>query len=162
MPVVATPVAVPAASGVISITEVRDFLRDYAGMNPLWDDVEFSDIELATAIDRAVDIANVVDRTTSWTAISFPNKYVLLLGAAHYLMQSESFRQMRNQASYQDGNIQPIGVDDKQAMYAQMAGMLKQEFRQHVSQMKISENMNASGFIRSPLFRGTIVGGGNV
>jgi len=112
---------------------VRDFLRDYTGHNPLLDDVEFSDTELATAIDRAVDIANVVDRATNWTSATFPNKYVLLTGAAHYLMQSEAFRQLRNQASYQDGNIQPVGIDDKYGQYLQLAGSLKQEFRAHVS-----------------------------
>lgn len=151
MPVVGTPVAAPATSSIISIDEVRAFLRDYPEKNPLLDDVEFSDSELTTSIDRAIDFANIVDRPTNWTPSSFPNKLLLLMGSVSYLLMSESFRQLRNEAIYQDGNIQPVGLDNKQAAYAGLSQSLRAEFRSSVSQLKIAQNMETRGFYRSPL-----------
>ena len=151
MPVQGTPVAAPA-SGALTPEEIREFLRDYSGMNPLLDDVEFSDKECETAVLRAVDLANAIARPTSWSAKTFPNKYVLLLGATSHLMKSESFRQLRNQATYQDGNMQPVGVDDKQALYAAMGASLRNEFGQMVTSIKISDNMKQWSNLRSPLY----------
>lgn len=126
-------------------------MRDYTDNNPLLDAVEFSDVEMDTAVDRAVDLANMVDRPTSWTVEQFPNKTLLLMGAAAHLLRSESFRQVRNEAQYQDGNIQPVGIDNKSQSYSGLSQALQGEFKQHVSQLKISENMNAGGGFNSPL-----------
>ncbi|MAG27829.1 hypothetical protein CMI47_20050 [Candidatus Pacearchaeota archaeon] len=150
MAVTGTPV-VAAAANTITATEMREFLRDYAVQNPLLDTVEFSDTEFTTAIDRAVDHANVISRATTWAAANFPNKYALLIGAAQYILQSEAFRQVRNQATYQDGNIQPIGIDDKQAAYLGMSQALKQEYIQLVTSIKIAENMSVRGSLASPV-----------
>ena len=151
MPVQGTPVAAKSP-GSLTPAEIREFLRDYSGMNPLLDDVEFSDSECETATLRAIDLANAIARPTGWTLESFPNKYVLLLGAASHLMKSESFRQLRNQATYQDGNMQPVGVDDKQALYVGMSTSLRNEFGQMVTSIKISENMGQWSHLRSPLY----------
>ena len=67
-------------------------------------------------------------------------------------MKSESFRQLRNQATYQDGNMQPVGVDDKQALYVGMSTSLRNEFGQMVTSIKISENMGQWSHLRSPLY----------
>lgn len=149
MPVVGTPVAVVASSSLDS-TAVRMFLRDYSSKNPLLADVEFSDDEIDAALLSALDHANAIGRPTDWNLLSFPNKYVLQMGTVSYLLKSEAFRQLRNQASYQDGNIQPVGVDDKQAGYAQLAGMLAGEFVQLVTSLKISANMQSRS-VSSPL-----------
>jgi hypothetical protein len=150
MAVTGTPV-VAAAANTITATEMREFLRDYAVKNPLLATVEFSDAEFTAAIARAVDHANVIARTTTWATTNFPNKYALLIGAAQYILQSEAFRQIRNQATYQDGNIQPIGIDDKQAAYLGMSQALKQEYIQLVTSIKIAENMSARGSLASPV-----------
>lgn len=55
----------------------------------------------------------------------------------------EAFRQTRNQVTYQDGDIQPIGLDDKQAQYLALAAMCKQEFETTAKNFKISQNMEA-------------------
>lgn len=151
MPVQATPVVAPSSTRVVTSEELRAFMRDYTGNNPLLDAVEFSDAEMDTAVERAVDLANMVDRPTSWTVTEFPNKTLLLMGAAAHLLQSESFRQVRNEAQYQDGNIQPVGIDNKSQSYAGISQALRAEFKQHASQIKISENMNATGGFNSPL-----------
>ena len=149
MPVVATPVV----SSALTSEKVREFMRDYSNMNPLLDDVEFSDKEINSAIDRAVDHANVIGRPTGYTKERFPNTYVLLLGTCSFLLKSEAFRQLRNQATYQDGNIQPVGIDDKQQLYSSLSQALSSEFNQLMMSIKISANMRASGRLASPLYR---------
>ena len=149
MPVTATPVV---ASSLTS-DRVREFMRDYSNMNPLLDDVEFSDAEITSAINRAVDHANVIGRPTGYTVDRFPNQYVLLLGASSFLLKSEAFRQLRNQATYQDGNIQPVGIDDKQQLYSSLSNALSAEFNQLVMSIKVAANMATRGRLASPLYR---------
>ena len=153
MPVVATPTGVQGASPSVTSDQVRMFLRDYASKNPLLGDVEFSDEEIGVALQVAVDQANVIGRPTAYTVAGFPNGYVLRLGAVSYLLKSESFRQVRNEATYQDGNIQPVGIDNKQQAYLGVAGVLSQEFVQLVTSIKVAENMSLSRGMSSPLRR---------
>ena len=149
MPVVGTPVPASGSSG-LSPDDIRMFLRDYAPKNPLLADVEFSDSEVSAALSSAVDHANVIGRPTNYSVANFPNKYVLKIGTASYLLKSEAFRQLRNEATYQDGNIQPVGIDNKQSGYAQLSAALSQEFIQLVTSVKIAQNMIVRGS-RSPL-----------
>lgn len=148
MPVIATPVK----TSTVQVESLRQFMRDYVDMNPLHDDVEFSDEELEVALNQACLHANVIGRPTSYTVGTFPNAYVLNIGAVSHLQKSEAMRQLRNQASFQDGNIQGVGIDDKSSGYLQLAQMMQQEFTQHVQNLKITSNLPVSGF-RSPLGR---------
>jgi len=132
--------------------ELRLFLRDYFNKNPLHDDVEFVDSELDAAMTNAVRHANVIDRPTSWTVDTFPDTYVLMIGASGHLTKSESIRQLRNQAQFQDGNIQSVGLDEKSSAYLQLSQVLTQEFTQHVRNIKITTNLPIRGF-GSPLSR---------
>ena len=150
MPVAGTPVVAPASS-TLTTNAMREFIRDYAAKNPLLADVEFSDTEIDSAITDTVDHANHIARVTTWTSGTFPSRYVLKLGAAAYLLTSESFRQVRNQASYQDGNIQPIGIDDKMSQYAQLAQQMQSQFVQLVTSLKVAENMAVSDSLGSPV-----------
>jgi hypothetical protein len=148
MAVVATPVS-QASSQVDSL---RLFIRDYFDKNPLHDDVEFTDSELEVALEQAVLHANIIGRPTSYTLSAFPNTYVLNVGAVAHLQKSEGIRQLRNQASFQDGNIQGVGIDDKSSGYLQIAQVMQQEFTMHINNIKITTNLPISGF-RSPLGR---------
>jgi hypothetical protein len=150
VPIAGTPVVV-VSSSTLDTDSMREFIRDYASKNPLLADVEFSDTEINSAITDTIDHANHIARITTWTTGTFPSRYVLKLGAAGYLMTSESFRQVRNQASYQDGNIQPIGIDDKMAQYSQLAQSLKGEFVRLVTSLKVAENMAAADSLGSPV-----------
>lgn len=148
MPVVATPVK----SSNTVVSGLRLFMRDFFDKNPLHDSVEFTDEELTVALEQACLHANIIGRPTSYTVSTFPNTYVLQMGAAAHLHKSEAIRQMRNQASFQDGNIQGVGIDDKSSGYLQISQMLQQEFTQHVQNIKITSNLPVSGF-KSPLGR---------
>jgi hypothetical protein len=81
---------------------------------------------------------------------NFPNEYMLLLGAARFLMVSESFHQLRNQANAQDGDVAPTGIYDKAQGYLALAQALKAEWDQLTRQMKNQFNMEgAYGFLGS-------------
>ena len=155
MPVVGTPT--PPA--VVSEDEIRMWLRDYAlghlpgGQgNLILDDVQFSRNELTFAVKMAVSNFNAITPISSFltNGSNFPNEYLLLLGTARFLMFSESFHQLRNQASVQDGDIAPSGIYDKSQMYLGLAQALKGEWDQLTRQMKNQFNMEgAYGFFGS-------------
>jgi hypothetical protein len=152
MPVQATPVEVSNSyqNWVVTPDDVRMFMRDYPNMNILLADREFSDEEILRAFKMAISQANIIARPTDYTETNFPNAYTLQLGVAAYLMRTESFRQLRNQAQFQDGNIQPVGIDTKHSEYLQHSSQLSQEFQQNMTLIKVNENMNTFGMFRSP------------
>ena len=153
MSIQATPVSQSDSySGwVVSPEDVRMYMRDYPNMNILLADREFSDEEILKAMKMTLSLANIVARPTDYTYTNFPNAYCFLVGIAAHLMRTESFRQLRNQAQYQDGNIQPVGIDTKQGEYLQQAAQLNSEFQQMVTTIKVNENMSTFGMFRSPV-----------
>lgn len=139
-------VGTPTTPVVVSKDQVRMFLRDRADKNILLDDVQFTDNELNLATEMAVSAFNCVTPQTRFTPSSFPEhaRYLLLIGTARFLLMSESFMQARNQATYQDGDIAPIGIDDKAALYSQLANGLKQEWDELVRGIKTQNNMESA------------------
>lgn len=142
MPVVGTP----TTPTVVTNDQVRMFLRDRSDKNILLDDVQFSDDELNLAAEMAVSAYNSVTPQTSLTPSTFPDniKYVLMIGTVRFLLNSETFLQIRNQATYQDGDVSPIGIDDKMAQYAQLARGLKEEWDELVRGIKTQNNMESA------------------
>lgn len=117
-------------------------LRDRAENNLLLDQVQFTDTELDNAIALAVSEWNMFTPISSVEASGIP-KAALLLGTASWLMRSEAFLQIRNQATYQDGEIVSIGIDDKFGLYTQFATALRTEWRDLAKNYKIQQNMEA-------------------
>ena len=142
MPVVATP----TTPTVVSKDQVRMFMRDYANNNILLDDVQFTDRELNFALEMAASAFNSVTPQTNFTASSFPIhlRYLLLVGTSRFLLMSESFMQVRNQATVQDGDISPIGISDKSALYAQLSQQLKAEWDELTRGIKTQNNMESA------------------
>lgn len=145
MPVTATP----TTPLVVTLDDVRGFLRDVAGsvpgtgvVNTMFDLPEFSDADIQRAQKFTVSRFNVMTPPSNDSADTM-NSWLLLIGVAEFLVMSEAFRQTRNQVTYQDGDIQPIGLDDKQQMYMALAQMCKQEFEEKAKNYKISRNMEA-------------------
>jgi len=142
MPIVGTPVT-PA---VVTKDQIRMFMRDLAPNNILLDDVQFKDEELNLAVEMTVSAYNCVTPQTNLTPQNFPThaRYVLLIGTARFLLMSESFMQVRNQATVQDGDIAPIGISDKAALYSQLAKNLKDEWDEIVRGVKTQNNMESA------------------
>lgn len=146
MPVTGTPTATPA----ISSEEIRMFMRDVAGQVPgtgveniMFDLPEFSDADINRAMKFTVARFNVMTPPSN-DAMEGINIWLLLMGCCEFLVTSEAFRQQRNQVTYQDGDIQPIGLDDKQALYLAMAQLLKAEFEEKAKSWKVSRNMESA------------------
>lgn len=139
------------AGWVVTPDDVREFMRDFPDNNILLDGVEFSDPDIKRAINFTLSMGNVTARPTSYTITNFPNAYTLLMGICSFLLKSEGLRQLRNEAMYQDGNIQPVGIDNKQQAYAALAAQYQQEFIQMLTAIKVQENLNSFGQMGSPV-----------
>jgi hypothetical protein len=137
-------VGTPTTPFVITRDQVRMFLRDRADQNILLDDVQFSDSELSFAIEMAVESYNAVTPASALTPSNFPNKYVLLIGTVKFLLSSESFLQIRNQATWSDGDVQNLGLHDKAAAYAQLAQQLKAEWDELTRGLKTQQNLEGA------------------
>lgn len=154
MPVVGTPVA---SAPVVSVADMRLWLRDVAlGVLPggqgniLLDAVQFTQDEVNFALRMAVSNYNALTPQSGHTIENFPHEYLLLLGAARFLMVSESFHQLRNQATVQDGDIAPSGIYDKHQAYLALAQTLKAEWQELSRGIKNQNNMEgAYGFLGS-------------
>lgn len=149
MPVTGTP----TPQSTVTEDMIRMWLRDYAlGSLPggqgnlLLDDVQFTRDELTFATRMAVSNFNAITPISSFLVdgSNFPNEYLLLLGTARFLMISESFHQLRNQANVQDGDIAPSGIYDKAQAYLGLAQALKAEWDGLTRNMKNQFNMEGA------------------
>lgn len=122
------------------------FLRDRADRNILLDEVQFTNDEVNFALEMAVSAFNGITPQTNLTPMSFPRhlRYLLLVGTARFLLMTESFLQARNQATVQDGDVSPIGIDDKSALYSQLAKSLKDEWDEQARGVKTQNNLESA------------------
>lgn len=147
MPVVGTP----TAATVLYRDQVRRFMRDYPGQVPdtgviniLLDNVEFSDADIEEAKAFTVNYFTAVPPIIGlFTETTIP-PVVLLYGTAAHLLNSEAFRQLRNRATVQDGDVQPIGIDDKYELYKDASDWMRQRFEQLAQRIKIQKNMEGA------------------
>lgn len=140
----------PTTPLIVTVDNLRIFLRDKAENNILLDGVQFTQDDVNQAIEFAVDGFNTITPISSYTASNMPSRYILLLGTAKYLMQSEAFIQIRNQATFQDGDIQSVGVSDKMTAYLQLVQSIKAEYDELSRSLKTQLNLeNAYGTLSS-------------
>jgi hypothetical protein len=153
MPIVGTP----TTATILNRDKIRRFMRDYAGqvkdtgvINILLDNVEFSDADVADAVEFTVNYYTALPPIIGvFTEATIP-PVVLLYGVAAHLLNSEAMRQLRNQATVQDGDVQPIGIDDKFQMYMQASDWMRNQFKELAQRIKIQQNMqNAYGGLSS-------------
>ncbi len=125
----------------LTLGQVTRFLRDYPSYNILLADVQFSEEDVNQAMHFASQRYNAMTPVTNYTVENFPNDYVLLIGTCLNLMHSEAFLQVRNQLTYTDGDVAPIGVDDKMAAYLRLKDDLNSEWKELARGMKTQANM---------------------
>jgi len=145
MPVTATPVT----TQLLTTDDIRGFLRDIAGQVPntgsyniMFDLPEFSDEEIRRGLKFTVARFNVMTPPSNDTQEGI-NIWLLLLGVCEFLLWSEMHRQARNQVAYGDGDVQPIGLDDKAPLYREMARTCHDEFEEKAKNFKISRNLES-------------------
>lgn len=136
-------VQLPANTFRLTTSEIRMFMRDQPQYNSLLDDIEFSDEDIALAMKLTVAKWNVFPPVSTVTGPEFLNEWILLCGVCSILLRSEGLRQKRNQLRTQDGNIAPIGLDDKEELYFRWAMMFNQEFEMHTKLFKLEQNMES-------------------
>lgn len=142
MPIVMTP----ASPIVLTEDEVRRFMRDYPDKNQLLDGVHFSQTEVNQGVEMVVSSYNMLSPISSITVQGWPagGKYLLLLGVAAYLAMSEAHLQARNQLTYQDGDIAPIGEFDKFPLYLQLAQVMQAQWDRSAREVKTQLNYEAA------------------
>lgn len=138
------PVVIPTNKSPLTVEDIRMFLRDLPAKNPLLlGELEFSDADLNRAIGFAVDKYNAMTPQTNLPGAAYINRWVLMVCVCSILLRSEGLRQLRNQLITQDGNIAPVGLDEKQALYMQWADNLQAEFDGLARQVKTQNNMES-------------------
>lgn len=137
------PVTLPQTTTPLKIEEIRMFLRDQPQYNVLLEDIEFSDDDIRLAMRLTLARYNAL---TPQTSISSPlqiNEWLLLAGVCCILFRSEGARQLRNQLVTQDGNVAPVGLDEKQELYVAWADRFCAEFDDKAQKIKIQLNMES-------------------
>lgn len=137
------PVQVPQNTVPLTTADIRMFLRDQPSYNILLDDVEFQNDEINFAVRLTVAKWNALPPITSLPGPEYLNEWVLLCGVCGILLRSEGLRQARNQLRTQDGNIAPVGIDDKEDIYMRWATLFGNEFELHARAAKMQQNMES-------------------
>jgi hypothetical protein len=136
----------------VTIEDIRYFLRDNLARNDLLERLEFTDAEVEKAMQMTTDLFNLIPPISYWSVTGFPNRALMILGAASVLLTSEAFAQARNQLTYSDGGIH-VGVDDKAALYLQLGEQMRAQFQQAATDLKIQMNAEqAFGGFASPYY----------
>ena len=139
------PVQVPTNALPLTTDDIRAFLRDQPKYNILIDGVEFSNEDITRAIRWTVAKWNAITpQSTEPPTGETLNEYVLLCGVAAILLRSEGVRQVRNQVTYQDGNMPQVSIDEKQDIYGAWAERMQQEFDFHARNIKTQNNMESA------------------
>jgi hypothetical protein len=119
------------------------FLRDQPDYNILLDDVEFPEEDIQLAMKLTVAKWNAVTPVSNLTSPDQLNEYILLVGTCGFLLKSEGLRQLRNQMAANDGNIDQVGLDEKEALYMRWATHFQNEFKEFARPMKVQQNMES-------------------
>lgn len=138
------PVALPATQTPLTTDDIRLFLRDMPDYNITLDGhLEFEEKDIQAAIRLTLAKWNAITPMSNVTDPAQLNAYVLLCGVCSLLLKSEGLRQMRNQIQTQEGNISPVGLDEKEALYMRWAVHFQEEFNGYAQRIKIQQNMES-------------------
>ena len=128
----------------ITALDVRLAIMDTSPeANQLLDDLEFSDMMIYHAVERAINEWNetppMLERV--FNATNFPWKEHLIKGAVGYLMQEVAFRYNRNRMQYNAAGL-TLDTSDKGPVYIAMAQAARKEWKDFVAASKTYLNMN--------------------
>lgn len=111
--------------------------------NQLLDDLEFSDMMIYHAVERAINEWNETPPglEKKYDATNFPFKEALIKGAVGFLMQEVSYRYNRNRMQYNAAGLQ-LDTNDKGPAYIAMAQAARLEWKNFVAAKKTELNMS--------------------
>ena len=110
--------------------------------NQLLDDLEFSDMMIYHAVERAINEWNETppDLEHRFDATTFPWTEHLIKGAVGYLMQEVAYRYNRNRMQYNAAGL-TLDTSDKGPTYIAMAQAARIEWKNFVAAKKTELNM---------------------
>ena len=139
----------------ITAMDVRLAVMDTsAEANQLFDDLEFSDMMIYHAIERAINEWNEVPPMLEhhFNATNFPWKEHLIKGAVGFLMQEVAYRYNRNRMQYSASGL-TLDTNDKGPAYIAMAQAARREWKDFVNASKTYLNMQECfGTFQLPYF----------
>jgi len=126
----------------ITVEDVRIFIKDYAGLNQLKGETEFSAPQIERAIDFTInDFNSTPPPIRPISKNNIPYLELLLLGVVGHLYTGVAFHEKRNQLPVTTGGI---SIDDssRAASYTQLAANLLSVYDRKKKEIKISRNMS--------------------
>jgi hypothetical protein len=129
-------------SPVLTPEEVREFISDKVESNHLLDGEEFTNTRIDLAIELAIGRFNMIPPVGSANIYMFPNKQILMYGTLAVLYEGQAALLARNHMSYSDGGIS-IPVEERMALYQQLAVMYGQAFETSARGLKIQMNLES-------------------
>lgn len=125
--------------GVISIAEVRLFMRDLdASFNDVLEELEFKDVEIAACIRRPVDVWNELlpfEPVLQYKYAAFPFRDNWIRATTGYLLELASHWYRRNDLPVAAGGVQ-VSDRDKHKTYEPKSKELREEYLAWAKQMK--------------------------
>lgn len=139
----------------VTAMDVRLALMDTsAELNSVLDDLEYSDMMILNAVERAMDEWEETPPSLGrhFSAADFPYRENLIKGAVGYLMQSVMYRYMRNRMQYSAAGL-TFDKNDKGSVYLQLAQQAKSEWKAFIMSAKTAMNMDeCMGVFSQPWF----------
>lgn len=142
---------------IITPEDLREYIQDRLESNHLLDDNEFSVTRLNLAIELAISEFNGMTPLSSYDLYTFPNKALLVNGALYKAFFGQAALLARNTMEYSDGGLQ-IPVEERMALYTNLAQLLQEEFRTSARAWKIQDNIESgwggisSDYARFPIW----------
>ena len=126
---------------VLTPEEVKLYIQDKAELNYLLPGEEFPLPQINLDIDLAIDSFNTgIAPISSFTAVTFPSKSILLMGTLAKLLAGQAALYARNQMDYSDGGIS-LPVEERAPLYIQLASMYESSFQQAAKTWKVNQNI---------------------
>jgi hypothetical protein len=135
-----SPVNVPRP--YVTLEDIRLFMIDKRPEdNYLLDDLEFTNEEITSAMNLAIDKFNSISPTiVYYTAQTFPFRYQLIEGTAAILLRMRAINLTRNRLNYQSQGGTAVQDKDRAPEYLALAKLLMEDFERESRDLK--KNMN--------------------
>lgn len=127
---------------VLTVENLREFVRDQPELNTLLGNKETSDTGLAIAIEDALDDWNSTPPFTTVTIDNFPFKSLLKIGATIFVLKSAGIMMSRNHLTYSDGGIS-IEKDEKTQLYQSWLDRFEPEWERKKAGFKLAKNLQS-------------------
>ena len=129
------------APGPVTLGQVRIQMRDFAGLNTYWQNVEFSDAEIVHSLLEPIRCFNeTMPHARHYTPSDFPFRHNWLQATCACLLRISSTSYMRNSRKIVYGDGKTSDDRDKYATYAQMAEAKWREYQMFCTEQQVRAN----------------------